>query len=348
MDKKNKIRLICAVGSGISTFLITCFLSILIIKTTLGNTVYAISTPLLFPLCIIAALLVCRIFLPGDRYAEGLETEENELNSDEYNANSKETEDCFPQLDESAYPELFAKKQQTETDLQFSRPDIRKLIREQSGESEISVDTDENEKKDDDIEELLHIEAKKASEINSIYNDIPEELPDGYVPYEYEDETDEDEEDDEYEDYAEPRISKVILRIIIGIAASALAVILPINCATVYTADSIKIKRPFSEKEYQLTDADYYTVGVTLTGDLSLKSHFKNGKEFDLVIPSTVIKSDSFKGNFSSEYGYAAFCNRLLKRAEVEKRFDDLTSLSYSSALSQSDIAYIEEITETN
>ena len=310
MDKKNKIRLICAVGSGISTFLITCFLSILIIKTTLGNTVYAISTPLLLPLCIIAALLVCRIFLPGDRYAEELESEENELNSDEYNANSKETEDCFPQLDESAYPELFAKKQQTETDFQFSRPDIRKLIREQSGESEISVDTDENEKKDDDIEELLHIEAKKASEINSIYNDIPEELPDGYVPYEYEDETDEDEEDDEYEDYAEPRISKVILRIIIGIAASALAVILPINCATVYTADSIKIKRPFSEKEYQLTDADYYTVGVTLTGDLSLKSHFKNGKEFDLVI--------------------------------------DLTSLSYSSALSQSDIAYIEEITETN
>ena len=77
-----------------------------------------------------------------------------------------------------------------------------------------------------------------------------------------------------------------------------------------------------------------------------MKLHYKNVHEQEFI-PSASIKSKEFTSSFSSEYAYAAFCNRLLNRSGVEKRFDDLTSLSPNASLSDSDLAYIEEITET-
>ena len=335
MDKNKIIRIVCAVGSAISVFFITRFLGFLVIGNTLGNTSYALSAPLMLPLEILAALAAVWLYIPRTAHEE-------EYVEDEYIEELEEVYEAeptsLPELDESAYPELFKSKDTESESVSFNRPDISRLIREQGGEVKKPDEPQEKE----DI--LGKIEAEKSFDY-SLYEDIPTELPEDYVPYEYEEEA---EEAEDYEEYEIPKIPPLAIKLPALFIASLLAIFLPINAATVYSPDTITVRRPFMAKEYAITDAEYYTVGVKLSGDVSMKLHFKDGHEQELVFPTALIESKSFKSSFSSEYGYAAFCNRLLKRSEVEKRFEELTSLSPSSALSEKDLAYIEEITETN
>lgn len=341
MKSKNTIRVVCAVGAVISIFLITCFLGLLLVRIALGNTAYAVKIPLLLPLCAIAAILTGNIF----SFENELETEfEEEDIKEEITETPAIKSYTPPQLDESIYPELFSKSfDETET-VSFERPDIKQILREQRQESEEASPTDEAEAENE--EDPIFSFAKSAKEEKTLYMDLPDELPEDYVAYEYED--DSEEENFEEEEYIAPRIPRVIIRITAALIAIISAIFIPINCSTVYSNDSITIRRPFSEKHYSITAADYYTVGVTLTGDLSMKLHFEDDREFEMIVPSTAIKSGNFKSNFSSSYAYAAFCNRLLTRSDIEKRFDDISSLDPSPALSQKDLAYIAEITETD
>ncbi len=338
MKNKNTIRIVCAVGAAISIFLITCFLGLLLIRIALGNTAYAVKIPLLLPLCAIAAILTGNIF----SFENEPETEYDEEDvSEEISEQSTIESYTPPQLDESIYPELFSKSfRETET-VSFERPDIKQILREQGQDAEDTAppETAETEKEEDPIFSF----DKSNQEEKALYMDLPDELPEDYVAYEYEEDS---EEDFEEEEYIAPRIPRVIIRITAALIAIILAIFIPINCSTVYSNDSITIRRPFSEKHYPITDADYYTVGVTLTGDVSMKLHFEDDREFEMIVPATTIKSGNFKSNFSSGYAYAAFCNRLLIRSDVEKRFDDISSLDPSPALSQKDLAYIAEITE--
>ncbi len=337
MEKKKIIRLVCAVGSAVSAFILTRFLGHLVIGSTLGNTAYAVSAPLMLPLEILAALSAAWLFVPRSEKTEDYEEDEYIEELEEIYASRDEV---IPELDESAYPELFKKQTEAEeTADAFIRPDIKKLLHEQSGKIQ---NTPAPEEKEDILGDIPQKEQKDYS----LYEDIPAELPEDYVPYEYEEEEDSEEEYDE-EEYELPKIPAIAVKATVMLVASLLAVILPVNTATVYYRDKVAVRRPFSVKEYYITDAEYYTVGVKLTGDVSMKLSFSDDSKHEFIVPSSVIKSESFKESFSSGYGYAAFCSRLLNRSYIEKRFDDLTSLSPPASLSQSDMAYIEEITET-
>lgn len=340
MKNKNTIRTVCAICAAISIFLITCILGLLLVKITLGNTAYATKIPLLLPLCIIAALLTGNIFSFENAPENDFEEEEIQ---DEASQQLQTEEYTLPQMDESFYPELFTKSSDEAQAVSFERPDIKQILREQftNIEAPPAPEITDAEKEDDPLISF----SKKASEESPLYMELPDELPEDYVAYEYEEDS---EEDFEEEEYIAPRIPRVIIRITAALIAAAAAILLPINCATVYSPDSITLRRPFSQKQYALTDADYYTIGVTLTGDVSMKIHFEDEREFEMIIPATTIKSANFKNNFSSSYAYAAFCNRLLTRANVEKRFEDLSSLDPSPALYDKDLAYIAEITETD
>lgn len=334
MDTKKIIRIICAIGSALSIFFITRYLSLLFIVNTLGNTAYAISAPLMLPLEILAALVTIWLFVPHTTYEEEFEETELEEKTEEI-ITTKHT--AFTDFDESAYPELFNYKKADEQSTSFDRPDIRSIIHQQSGDVE---EAQMPEEKDD----ILGTIAEKKSPDYSLYADLPSELPEDYVPYEYEDE--QENEEDVEEEYELPVISPLVTKLVALLVSSLLAIFLPFNTATVYSLDAVTVRRPFSVKEYAITDAEYYTIGVKLSGDASMKLHYKNGHEQELI-HSASIKSKEFTSSFSSEYAYAAFCNRLLNRSGVEKRFDDLTSLSPNASLSDSDLAYIEEITET-
>lgn len=338
MNRKNSIRIACAIAISASVFIMTCFFGLLLVKTTLGGTSYAVTTPLLLPLALIPTFISARIFSVSA--AEEPEYREDEAEEDE----TEEASNSFvqPQLDESAYPELFKSKQAADAPLEISRPDIKALLREQGGEFEAEANKEEKEELDDFLYNIEEEEKKL-----SFYDDLPTELPEDYVPYEYDSEEEEDEAEDE-EEYTITPLHKVVAKIILTVVSAALAIVLPINSATVYSTDSVTVRRPFSKTEYVFEDAAYYTVGVKLSGDISMKLHFKDGETKDILFPDTALKSESFKNNFSSKYAYAAFCDRLLQRAGVEKRIDDLVSINPSASLSQKDMAYIEEITETD
>ncbi len=336
MDRKNTIRVVCTLAIAICVLLTTCFLSLLFIRTTLGNTSYAVKIPLLIPLCLLALLISTRIFSVSDASQDEYE-EIDEGNTEDQNFEVTQSYDS-PEFDESAYPELFKNKLKADVE-QITRPDIKALLHQQMGEVEIKTEAPTKE----DIPEIS-LEIKKNDPVPSLYSDIPTELPEDYVPYEYNEEEDAPEDDEEY--YEITPFHKVIAKVAATLVASILAIILPINFATVYSPDTITVRRPFIAKEYHITDANYYTVGVKLSGDISMKLHFDDGEEKELIFPNSVIQSQGFKNNFSSKYAYAAFCNRLLARSGVEKRFDDLVSLSPSDTLSQKDLAYIEEIAE--
>ena len=342
MKDKNTIRIICAAAASVSVFLVTCFLGLLLVKTSLGNTAYAVKMPLLLPLCITAAILTGNIFTfenePSDDY------DENE--SEEVLTEQTKPESYIPpQLDESIYPELFMQqKKETET-VSFERPDIKQIIKDQGSviEKDLSSTMNEDEPEEDPLSEFTTNEDKE----NTLYMDLPDELPEDYVAYEYEDEGEDESVDFEGDSYS-LRIPKVIIRIAAALLGAVVAVLLPINCSTVYSPDSITVRRPFSERQYPLTNAEYYTIGVTLTGDVSMKLYFEDEREFEMIIPATTFKSQNFKNNYSSGYAYAAFCNRLLERSDIEKRFEDISSLAPSPALSPKDMAYIAEITESD
>ena len=333
MDTKKIIHIICAIGSALSVFFITRYLSLLVIVNALGNTAYAISAPLMLPLEILAALVTIWLFVPQSNTEEELDEAELEESFEE---SFSEEPTAVTDFDESAYPELFNYKGAKKESLSFDRPDISSIIHQQGGEVE---DVQLPEEKEDILGKIA--ETKSAD--YSLYEDLPSELPEDYVPYEYEEEP----EDEDYEEeYELPVIPPLVTKAVALFTASLLAIFLPFNAATVYTLDAVTIRRPFSVKEYAITDAEYYTIGVKLSGDASMKLHYKNGHEQELIF-SAAIKSKEFTSSFSSEYAYAAFCSRLLKRSGKEKRFDDLTSLSPNASLSDSDLAYIEEITET-
>ncbi len=339
MNRKNYIRIVCSIVVTISVFIMTCFFGMLLIKTTLGSTSYAVSIPLLLPLALIPTFISSRIFSVTSN--EEIEYEEENAET-EYEETEESDSIVLPQLDESAYPELFQNKQTQEAALKTSRPDIKALLHEQSGEFEAEIIKEEKEELPDDF--LLNL--KEPEKKCSLYEELPTELPEDYVPYEYDSE--EENVEDYEEEYTITPLHRVVAKIILTLVSAALAIILPINCATVYSTSSVTVRRPFSKTEYVFENADYYTVGVKLTGDISMKLHFSDGTEKELIYPDYAVTSEGFKNSFSSKYAYAAFCNRLLKRSGVEKKIGDLVSLTPSAGLSQKDIAYIEEITEVD
>ena len=77
-----------------------------------------------------------------------------------------------------------------------------------------------------------------------------------------------------------------------------------------------------------------------------MKIKLADGKTKELIASSYTVKSDSFDSEFSSTYSYAAHCDRLLGKGNVTKHISDISSYIPSPALSDEDIAFIEEIIE--
>ncbi len=340
MSKKSIIRIICAFVIAVAVFFITRMLCFLVIDMTLGNTAYAVNAPLMLPLQLIAAFASIRLFtIPEDVSIDF----EEEIYADEALDEVTKAERTVIDLDESTYPELFETRNTTKN-IPSAKPDIKSIISKQK--SELAEEKIE-EAEVDDLLSSFNSDIDDSEQISSIYDDIPSELPDDYKTYEEVYDNGMDTDDDEAEDadeYDIPRIPPLVSRMALFLICSVLAVLLPINAATVYSPDKIIKRSLFSQKEYTITEADHYTVGVKLSGDISMKLHFSDGSEHQLIMPSFVTKSSRFSSSFSSQYGYAAFCDRLLQRNGINKIYDDLTSLSPSPALYETDIAYIEEI----
>ena len=325
-----------------SIFILTGLLGNILIRNSLGNTAYAVSTPFMLPLQIIAALVSVSVFTVRDDEKNFADiTEEAE---EEYVSNVTDVIDT-DKIDMSEYPEFSKDISADNSESPVVRPDIKSIIAEQKSEILIHEDTDSHTEDDEFLRSFVS-PVTHTADSSSVYDNIPTELPEDYIPYE---EDEEDEPDEEYEDEEQykQRIPPIFIRIVASVICAIIAIILPFNTCTVYYPNKVTMRSPFSVKEYAIEDANAYTVGVKLNGDVSLKARFGDGKECELVISENTIRSDSFDSSYSSPYEYAAFCDRLMKQKGIQKNIDDLKSLIPSPALSDEDLAYIEQIMES-
>ena len=331
ISRKIKIALCYAIG--VIVMIGTFFASGLIIENILGDGVWSVKNTASGILSFVAGIYVSMILYPPK------EDEESEADESE---RSEEIADTVTnvwdkgEIDESVYPELFkreAAKENTEESLSF--PDIKKIISEQKAEADIVQETVNTKTAWDEF-----VGMRETAEIKAdLYADIPAELPEDYVPN-YEAQTEEVEaEEEEY--VPERSIKGIIVKAVVAVILCALAVLLPSRLMTVYTEDSI-IKYGITGKtEYKLTDAHHCTVGVKISGDVSLKVSI-DGKEFELVTEGD-FTTDKFAEQFNCRHSYAAHCDRILKNAGVDKNISNLNSLN---RVPEECIRYANEITE--
>lgn len=333
MKINKKIRLVICYASAIIVLLGTFLASVAIIENLLGDGAYSVKNTASWILSAVAAIYVGTLLFPGK--------EEEEYTYDEGEKAETEAETVTAtwekgEIDESAYPELFKReaKESAESEVP-SYPDIKKIIGEQKAEADIVQDTVDTKSAWDDFVGMRDTAEIKAD----LYADIPTELPEGYVPNYVTEETEEDEAAEE--EAPEGYVKKLIFKAAAAVILCILAVILPSRLMTVYTEDSIVKYGLTGKTEYKYIDAHHYTVGVKISGDISLKVNF-GGKEFQLVTDGELI-SDKFSVRFTSPHSYAAHCDRIMKKAGVDKNISNLNSLN---RVPEDQIRYANEITE--
>ena len=333
MKINRKIRLVICYSTAILVLLGTFLASAVIIENILGDGAYSVKNAASTVLSLIAAAYVGTLLFPGK--------EEEEYTYDEGEKAEAEAETVTAtwekgEIDESAYPELFKRDVKENDEGEASGyPDIKKIIGEQKAEADIVQETVDTKTAWDEF-----VGMRDPAEIKSdLYADIPAELPEDYVPnYVTEEVADEEEAEEEA---PEGSVKKLIIKAAVAVALCALAVILPARLMTVYTEDSIVKYGLTGKTEYKYADAHHCTVGVKISGDVSLKVNFGD-KDFELVVDGDII-SDEFADKFESPHSYAARCDRIMKNAGVDKNISNLNSLN---RVPEDQMRYVNEITD--
>ena len=336
MKINRKIKIAVCYGATIVVFLATLLGSMSLIGHILGDgMLYSVKTPASWVLSIIAAFYTGVILYPAaaEEECDYAEPEEEKAEEPTVSAVWEKGE-----IDETEYPELFGREVKVEAEnTETSFPDIKKIICEQKAESDIVQETVDTKSAWD---EFIGMKENSTAQTD-LYADIPTELPEDYVPN-YVTEDDTAEEVDEDTEYApESKVRNLIIKAAVAVVLCALAVLLPTRLMTVYTEDSIIKYGLTGETEYKYADAHHYTVGVKISGDISVKVSFGN-RSFELVTDGEVM-SDSFDSKFSSPHSYAAHCDRIMKKAGVDKNISNLSSLN---RVPEDQIRYANEITE--
>ena len=336
LKNKRVLRIILAYAAAVAIIIATIFASMALIVNKLGDELYTVRSSWVYVLSTLGAISVAVLLYPRpmedeDDYAEAEEKVEDapEAKGEAY---------VMPEIDESAYPELFGRHESVEEVKEnISYPDIKKIISEQKAEADLSQEIVDTKTAWD---EFVGTKSEE-SQTTDIYADIPTELPEGYVPnYEAAEEEPADEEPEEEEVYSSTW-KWLVAKIAAVVILCSLAVFMPQNMMTVYTEEGIVKYSLFGVTEYKYAEADHYTVGVKLSGDVSLKVYF-DGAEFELVF-SGQLESAKFSDRFTSPHSYAAYCDRLMKHAGVDKNIGNLTSLT---GVPEEQYSYVNEITE--
>ena len=336
MKINRKIKMAICYGAAIVVCLATLFGSTAFIGHVLGDgMLYSVKTSASWVLSIIAAIYTGVILYPAAAEEEYDFAEPEEEKTEEPAVSTVWEKG---EIDEAEYPELFSREEKTEDEnAETSFPDIKKIICEQKAESDVvqkAVDTKSA------WDEFVGIKEDSAVQTD-FYADIPTELPEDYVPNYVTEEEPAEEEEEEAGDAPESKIKNLLIKASVALVLCALAVLLPSRLMTVYTEDSIIKYGLTGETEYKYTDAHHYTVGVKMSGDISVKVSFGD-KTFELVTDGEIM-SDGFDSKFSSPHSYAAHCDRIMKNAGVDKNISNLSSLN---RVPEDQIRYANEITE--
>ncbi len=338
MQNRKIIRILIAVIAAVSVFVAIRWATLVIIQNRLGNSVYAVDVAMFSILPIVASLAFFWLLLPriSVKHEENaFETEDSV--EDEAVSQPVEIQD----IDESVYPELFNRKAETTESEIVSYPDIKRIIGEQK--SDVFIEDTVSQNDYTKLWEEYVGEKSEESPIKDLYRDIPAELPVGYEPPSLEEDETEIETDDSTDEENEHHDFRMFfIKLAAALILAVLAVVIPVSNMTVYTPSGVKDYKLFGVMEYEYKHAIRYNVGVSLSGGLSVKVQYDDGGEYELIFDAD-LRSNSFDEKFTSEYGYATFCDRLFKQMGVQKNVENLSALS---RIPDGALPYVEEITE--
>ncbi len=239
------------------------------------------------------------------------------------------SERCEDSLAMEEYPELFLKREAYEE--QSAVPSYRENLKkafEACREQGTVEENDEIIGPDEDVQLYLDsfTESEKKEE-KSLYEDVPVELPEGYVPYTQEAE-DEDEQEQEQED-GDEELCESHPRAFSRVMILALCIIISFSSAFVFSfsytgvsREGIFVSSVFSQREYKWGDAKEYSVDTTFFGKLRISLTMKDGTEAEIV-PHSLSFTDMGEGSFESLYEYAVFADEKLSKAGAQKRISD-------------------------
>lgn len=339
MKNSKIIRIIIAAVAALVSFICTRQLCFAVVGSRITGGTCAVSIPFFLIFSFLAAVSLFWMLYPRSVYDEYEDDIPDAEETADVTVESPASNGDSVSIDESVYPELFKREKANEENA-VSYPDIKEIIRGQQVSSEV---TPEQDKTSAAWEEWKNSAARESDRnvIPDIYKDIPAELPEDYVPNYEEPEAAVSSDEEEYE--GKSGIGKLILRIAVTALCTFFSIFIPLSSMTAYSVDRITVYKPFAKTEYMLADAEKYTVGVKLSGEVSIKVAFSDGEEFELMFDS-VTETESFKMNFTSNYAYATFCDRYLEMEKIEKKFNNLASLAEPD--DSAEWAYVDEITD--
>lgn len=256
-------------------------------------------------------------------------------------------------LDE--YPELFV-REGVAGDLsaeRFSYRDaVQRALDSQRASAECEDVSEKSEAIGDPLSELYGTSAPKEQEnfiFDSIYNDLPDTLPEGYVSPEEEECEDEEEEEIYEEEDGSSFVKGAVMRVLLVILLS----VVPILTAYVssygfcaYYEDRVEKRNAFFTLRYEWSDSIYYEVAPSFFGDsLSVTFTADDGADIELM-PSSLVCFADFYEKYSSVYSFAVDVCEKMDAAGAKKQVKERNTIEGKFTHREDIGEYVEKLIE--
>lgn len=322
---KGNIKKIILISLPALTFVVPVLLYVLFLKGRVAE-MLAYEGGQLWTVIVIGAVCAAFVYVLSDKLFSSFTVQEDDEEELQWEEDAFEREENENSLAMEEYPELFSKREaEDETEAVPSYRESLKKAFDACREQEITEDTtpDSNEVEEDRSYFDSFVCFEKKEEARGLYDDIPCELPEGYVPFVEDSEEEEEEEGVDEEAYETPagalRYGAVLVMCILISFVSAFA------CSFSYTGvsrDGVFLSSMFSQKEYKWSDAKNYSVDTTFFGKLRITVTMKDGAEAEIV-PHSLNITDVEEGGFESLYEYAAFADEKLSGLGAQKSIEN-------------------------
>lgn len=264
---------------------------------------------------------------------KGASSETADADEEEYDGSfevSERSEDGVSTEDYSMeYPELFSspkQEEETENTYDMSAQIAAVIGAQKNGET---ADFAEESIPDDDWRAFIGCDNEEkgdsAAITRELYGTLSEEMPEGYVPVEAEEET----EAEFFSGYSvrpssfgETALSKAVF-----VGGALLAALLIAASASFSVVAEGKDGFAVGKREYKWEMVTDVTVSQKLFGSLSVEVRTDDGRKTELL-PSTLIGGADFDDEYESIYEYAAYAVRRSRAAGADVKVRDRETLT--------------------
>lgn len=347
MEKRKKLRRLLVAALTVITTVLPPLLYSFLIRRGLDG-VYMFGGDSFFWVGAVSVLGAAGIMivLRGREEPRSEEPEESEDDSFEYFEDSPAVDTATAREE---YPELFSKKEKGEDEPAISSSYHEALAAALNAQKAEYTEPAQDDKSEvGDAESFLY-EKKEEDIPASLWDDLPDTLPEGYKAYEEETDLDEsaDESEDEDSVFEEQQLfGGIFKRVILTI----LLIAVPLGFSafmsffrTDYSAEGIALRSPLGNREYAWKDCVAYEIAPSFFGDrLSFTVVMDDGTEIELLPSDMLIVGD----DFDDPYAYGVYVAEKLSYANAEKKVCERDTLESDLVLREDIGEYVKKLIE--